>query len=586
MKLFSPLILSLVLVGSSSSTVAVSATRLRRAGATARATPTTAATATTTGRHRHLKEEGTTTTATAGGAEVEDTGTGQCGQCKKADDCRSGYDCVSATASGCFNFDASADKNLYCVPGPTAAPAAAAVITDAPTVAAGTDAPTDGITDAPTAAGTDAPTADGTGAPTDAFDGDAIASPTDPQEVFCTTDVFECGDNVYVSRDSKNGCAFPSCPSKDSAAEKDTDPGGTGQCGQCKKADDCRSGYDCVSATEALLFNCYNFDAAADKNLYCVPGATAAPTVAGTDAPTVAGTTTTSSSAVPTTTDGTSGPTDVVEDVVEDVQEVGAATTTSPSPTVVVPVATPAPSEAATSTSAPTVGATSTAVPTAAATATVGPTAAATTAVPTVDATGTPVPTPPPTYAKIRYIGDDPDIAMRMCEGDCDDDDDCEGDLVCMQRSDDEPIPGCGGTARDEKDYCIQPPVSAAVIAAAQAAPSSPAGMTTTVVGAAVVGAASAVVLGMFYLIQWRVLEFKDPIRIDLCQIGGTICQTIDIRYIDDDPTITLRVCEGDCDNDNDCEGDLVCMQRSDDEPVPGCGGTARDEKDYCIQPP
>ncbi len=44
-----------------------------------------------------------------------------------------------------------------------------------------------------------------------------------------------------------------------------------------------------------------------------------------------------------------------------------------------------------------------------------------------------------------------------------------------------------------------------------------------------------------------------------------------------------LGVCEGDCDVDGDCAGDLVCYQR-DSGPVPGCSGTAISNLDYCIR--
>jgi len=50
-----------------------------------------------------------------------------------------------------------------------------------------------------------------------------------------------------------------------------------------------------------------------------------------------------------------------------------------------------------------------------------------------------------------------------------------------------------------------------------------------------------------------------------------------------------LRLCEGDCDTDSDCKGDLVCFKRSQVlnspfEPVPGCDGAGVRGKDYCIE--
>ena len=48
-----------------------------------------------------------------------------------------------------------------------------------------------------------------------------------------------------------------------------------------------------------------------------------------------------------------------------------------------------------------------------------------------------------------------------------------------------------------------------------------------------------------------------------------------------------LLECTGDCDTNNDCAGDLVCHQRDEYEPVPGCsGGEQNDSKtDYCVRP-
>ena len=34
-----------------------------------------------------------------------------------------------------------------------------------------------------------------------------------------------------------------------------------------------------------------------------------------------------------------------------------------------------------------------------------------------------------------------------------------------------------------------------------------------------------------------------------------------------------MGVCEGDCDNDSECAGDMICFQRPSNEVVPGCVG-------------
>lgn len=43
-----------------------------------------------------------------------------------------------------------------------------------------------------------------------------------------------------------------------------------------------------------------------------------------------------------------------------------------------------------------------------------------------------------------------------------------------------------------------------------------------------------------------------------------------------------LGRCEGDCDNNGDCEGDLICFQRNENDEVPGCRGDADAAMDYC----
>ena len=44
--------------------------------------------------------------------------------------------------------------------------------------------------------------------------------------------------------------------------------------------------------------------------------------------------------------------------------------------------------------------------------------------------------------------------------------------------------------------------------------------------------------------------------------------------------------CRGDCDSDEDCQGSLICLERDGVENnVPGCGGLATLDVDYCVSP-
>ena len=119
-----------------------------------------------------------------------------------------------------------------------------------------------------------------------------------------------------------------------------------------------------------------------------------------------------------------------------------------------------------------------------------------------------------------------------LCEGDCDDDSDCKGDLVCAERDGFAAVTGCQGAGGDRdlygKDVCVPPPIEV--------------------------------------------------------QYVGNPC----IDFFSDGK---CTECTGDCDADSDCVGDLRCAQRHDltgEEIVPGCvwgdnsDGIRLDDSDYC----
>jgi len=105
---------------------------------------------------------------------------------------------------------------------------------------------------------------------------------------------------------------------------------------------------------------------------------------------------------------------------------------------------------------------------------------------------------------------------LKACQGDCDNDDDCKGSLVCYHRDEIETVPGCLGLGISEVDYCSNRPPN--------------------------------------YL--YFVSQALGP--------GA------------------LGLCEGDCDSDDDCEGTLVCNRRNGYVPVPGCDGKGTRGVDYC----
>jgi len=103
---------------------------------------------------------------------------------------------------------------------------------------------------------------------------------------------------------------------------------------------------------------------------------------------------------------------------------------------------------------------------------------------------------------------------LGRCQGDCDKDKDCSGNLVCFRRDGQEEVPGCTNQGEAGDDYCTDRPSST-------------------------------------YLAR----GYMKP----------------------------LGLCVGHCEKDEHCEGDLVCFKRKSFDPVPGCDGDGDKGKDYCI---
>merc|ERR1712147_386840 len=110
---------------------------------------------------------------------------------------------------------------------------------------------------------------------------------------------------------------------------------------------------------------------------------------------------------------------------------------------------------------------------------------------------------------------------LKLCQGDCDQDSQCDKGLKCFQRSGQKAVPGCGGPGVYNHDYCIKAPKPA----------------------------------------------IKD--------FGANAHSRPG----------TLKLCQGDCDQDSQCDKGLKCFQRSGTTAVPGCTGKGVTNHDYCIKP-
>lgn len=183
---------------------------------------------------------------------------------------------------------------------------------------------------------------------------------------------------------------------------------------------------------------------------------------------------------------------------------------------------------------------------------------------------------------------------LDVCQGDCDNDDECKDGLICIHRgnSDDSEVPGCIGGSLTQSwiDYC------------------SPGGIYLHQVGdngspqelyplSDCLGDCDSDSDCQEGLVCFErnggedvpgcIGGSSDTTDTDYCSHGG-----IWIKKVGDDgfPTefFPLDVCQGDCDNDDECKGDLVCLKRNGGDEVPGCIGGSSDTtgKDYCYGVP
>jgi len=211
--------------------------------------------------------------------------------------------------------------------------------------------------------------------------------------------------------------------------------------------------------------------------------------------------------------------------------------------------------------------------------------AATTTTSTTTTKTLPPPATPPPVGPQIKTLGQDPAGKLKACEGDCDRDSGCEGNLQCFQRDGFTIPPGCGtadGLGEKGYDYCYDPDkLGLPTIRFAGVDPDTSKEKLQKCVG--------------------------DCDKDDDCEGGLTCYQRDDgpsvpgcsgqpngaydycflhepFRLSDKgvDPKVKLGQCTGDCDKDADCEGDLKCHQRDGQASVPGCEGVGAPDWDYC----
>jgi hypothetical protein len=183
---------------------------------------------------------------------------------------------------------------------------------------------------------------------------------------------------------------------------------------------------------------------------------------------------------------------------------------------------------------------------------------------PVASPTSSPV-TPEGPQPQLKNYGESPPASkfpLGECEGDCDSDSDCEQGLECFQRGNFGSIPGCSGSDSSRTDYCVRPDQQPSPIDPPNPSPINPPNPSPTGPTPSPLTPTSPPVIPV---------GSQPPIQ----NYGGSPPAS----------KFPLRECEGDCDSDSDCEQGLVCFQRSNYGPVPGCSGSDYSHSDFCVKP-
>jgi hypothetical protein len=179
---------------------------------------------------------------------------------------------------------------------------------------------------------------------------------------------------------------------------------------------------------------------------------------------------------------------------------------------------------------------------------------------------------------ELRGTESSPSHTLGLCEGDCDNDSDCADGLVCFQRSGLVEVPGCNGFGISDNDYCIEP--RADLLTLTELDPSDILGKCE---GDCDNDSECSGDLICFQRSGFTLVP--DCLGQGVKDVDYCIEQKMELRGDQGNPSHTLGLCEGDCDNDSNCADGLVCFQRSGFTPVPGCDGVGRESYDYCIEP-
>eukprot|EP00980_Cylindrotheca_fusiformis_P005679 scaffold1184_cov132-Cylindrotheca_fusiformis.AAC.100 len=241
--------------------------------------------------------------------------------------------------------------------------------------------------------------------------------------------------------------------------------------------------------------------------------------------------------------------------------------------------------------------------------------------------------TNPSLPALVSYGGSPPDFRfpLGLCEGDCDSDSHCQAGLVCFQRSENDPVPGCAGSDSSRTDYCTYPgmlPVASiptlnptktfkaefpTTVPTAESdmpstVPSVQSDMPSTVPTSesdmpsteptqesAIPSAPPSQESDMPSAAPTQESDMPASVPTQESDMPSTVPTQAEptpsipilVSYSGSPPLFRfpLGLCEGDCDNDSQCQAGLICFQRTGPIPVPGCRGSDSSLTDYCVDP-
>ncbi|CAB9527248.1 expressed unknown protein [Seminavis robusta] len=209
-------------------------------------------------------------------------------------------------------------------------------------------------------------------------------------------------------------------------------------------------------------------------------------------------------------------------------------------------------------------------------------------------------------------------IPLGLCQGDCDNDGECDKGLRCFKRNAHDPVPGCDGgeSYNAGTDFCI--PVGGTGTGTGTTTisnPSPPSARASARNGGSMglcdgdCDGDSDCQNGLVCFQRSR----GDPIppecpslnrgtQIDVCVPAPTQAAPAPTPAAPAPtpaapaptpaapaPTPSgpaMGVCQGDCNTDSDCQSGLICYQRNSGEPIPqGCSGNINSPEDFCFDP-